>query len=944
MDVNNTRFHLLHGRRDWGPVLSDGDGATEGDVVWNAERGAVTLRPLLYRFPTEDDLWLAGRRGAARDGYGIWYWIGPDESTIEHRLVTAANGTRYWPEDGPAYPAPVGSLFGPADPPAPSTPVRMRGLAITTDQYLVVGGIEPPSLLIFDLHGGGPPMRLDWTIEDDDTPFRPFDIAPRPAGGVWVLDSDPEDPDASPRLWALDRYFRVEFRVENAPPATFVPEEDFVPDEPGEEIACETSPLLSTANARPLDGRPIAIDVLPDDTVLILDVDAESGQTTLIRFDGVRERGRAELSTRITAEFAPDSDGQGEWRGYDLAFVPASSTRRGETRGVLYVTGSGGKQAFAFDLVADEDGLWVDLREHFYPLRLFSGKALVAAGTGAYYDLDDRWLPVTAQPKPRYVSSGTVLSEAFDGREVRCVWHRLLLDACIPSGTRVEVETRTADDLSLLGGQPWLSEPVLYRRGRGAEIPFYRPFSAHEMRRDGVGTWELLFQRAEGRYLQLRLTLRGTGRTTPRLYELRVHYPRFSYLRKYLPAVYRRDQHSASFLDRYLANAEGTFTVIEGKIAEIQMLFDERAVDAEYLDWLGSWLGVAFDSATFDETRRRLFIRHAPAIFAQRGTVDGMRLMLRLALDPCPDDSLFESTRVDCEQAEGSCMSVGMTSLFGVRLVERFQTRGVPGVSFGDPTEAYQPKLVPTAASWSPELGAEHLHNAYRLFLLQRHGSARAVADAWGVVPESFVFDDVRLPPVPPSDQRRYQDWKLFVRNELGFTYAEVAPEDVKVYRAFLEQRYAQVTRLNERHETAYSSFDQIELPAENAFPSHPVRLYDWIQFVSLVLPLERHASRFDVLVPVQAGTRMSDQTQRMEFVRLLVDREKPAHTEFDVKPYWALFRVGEARLGLDTLLDQGSRYTALLLGQAHLAGAYVERGHPWNVPDRFVTGREQPD
>jgi hypothetical protein len=96
------------------------------------------------------------------------------------------------------------------------------------------------------------------------------------------------------------------------------------------------------------------------------------------------------------------------------------------------------------------------------------------------------------------------------------------------------------------------------------------------------------------------------------------------------------------------------------------------------------------------------------------------------------------------------------------------------------------------------------------------------------------------------------------------------------------------------------------------------------------------------VLVPIEAGTEVAAQADRIAFVERLVARERPAHTEFEVKPFWALFRVGEARLGLDTVLDRGSRFLPYLL-PAELGAVYVGAGHPWDVPDRFVTGRDVP-
>ena len=84
----------------------------------------------------------------------------------------------------------------------------------------------------------------------------------------------------------------------------------------------------------------------------------------------------------------------------------------------------------------------------------------------------------------------------------------------------------------------------------------------------------------------MQIRLAGNGRTTPRLRALRAYYPRFSYLNHYLPAVYREDGESAWFLDRFLANVEGTYTAIEDRIAAVQMLFDTRAAPSEALDWL----------------------------------------------------------------------------------------------------------------------------------------------------------------------------------------------------------------------------------------------------------------------------------------------------------------------------------------------------------------------
>jgi hypothetical protein len=52
------------------------------------------------------------------------------------------------------------------------------------------------------------------------------------------------------------------------------------------------------------------------------------------------------------------------------------------------------------------------------------------------------------------------------------------------------------------------------------------------------------------------------------------------------------------------------------------------------LDWLASWVGLAYPRG-LDEAAKRRLLRRAPALYAERGTVEGLRrlLMLHLGLD-----------------------------------------------------------------------------------------------------------------------------------------------------------------------------------------------------------------------------------------------------------------------------------------------------------------------
>ena len=82
------------------------------------------------------------------------------------------------------------------------------------------------------------------------------------------------------------------------------------------------------------------------------------------------------------------------------------------------------------------------------------------------------------------------------------------------------------------------------------------------MHRTRRGEWDGLIRSPPGRYLWLRSQLPGNGRSTPRIDEARVEFPRIS-LRRYLPAVFGAEPTSADFTDRLLAIFDRSLRDIE---------------------------------------------------------------------------------------------------------------------------------------------------------------------------------------------------------------------------------------------------------------------------------------------------------------------------------------------------------------------------------------------
>jgi phage tail-like protein len=991
MDANGTRFHLFYGRADWAKwsgVISKAPDKEElhllGDawksdelqhaigLSWNEERGQLTLDPRLFNFaPNGSAPSIENRRGAARDRFGNWYWI--DETSLRIRVLSTGSrtATDFWrlPEKCACPPnSSSGSSsgnFGALEEPAPSPPIKLAGLAITENHYLVVGTIEPSGLLIFDLFGGGEPQEILWP---DKVDFEPFDMAARPGGGVWILDRKHKS------YWALDRKFNL-IGDENGTLLKPEKTDDFQPVDGSSlrQTAARNFPggfSLLQSPVAPID--PIAIESLPDETVLILDYDPAKDFSRIYRYR-YATRLPDEISTEAILGNIEKADQKGfKLIGYDIAFVPEHTERERNVPDSLYVVGADGNQTYSFGVCLRDGKIVLKPRPEYFPMRLFGGKALVATDTGAYYDFAEDWISLVQQRRPRYVAEATLMTEALDGRDPDCVWHRLLLDACIPPETKVEVWTRAANDKGSLEFMQWQLEPAPYLRANGSEIPFLRSTKRNgrtSSTKIGDGTWELLFQRARGRYMQLRVRLSGDERSTPRLSALRAYFPRFSYLTNYLPSVYRDDDQSASFLDRFLANLEGVHTALEDRIASAQILFDVRSAPKEVLDWLASWFDVALDPS-WDEAKRRMFIAHAMDFFQYRGTIRGLTIALHLALDPCADETIF----------------TGAKSREEFRIIEKYLTRKLPGVALGDPTEATGLRSVAVTPSWLPAQGRMNLMQRFSSFMDPAGGllleypllapSDATKAAQWsgfsqttlGFVPSIYAseknswatfllsrygqianlnaahqttypdYASVTLPRDLPTNAAARKDWIDFISAPNGLRARHL-------WQDYLARRYRRVGALNEAYGTTWTGFEVIALPAE--LPQDGVPLNDWFQFETVVLRMQDTAHRFTVLLPVPAALafKPEEHQTRMALAQRIVDLEKPAHTVFDVRFYWAMFRVGEARLQLDTVIDQGSRAPQLLpslvLGEGFVGASYLATPALEAAPDRHVMGRD---
>ena len=206
--------------------------------------------------------------------------------------------------------------------------------------------------------------------------------------------------------------------------------------------------------------------------------------------------------------------------------------------------------------------------------------------------------------KAAFVPRGMLSSDELNSGLTGCVWHRIALDADLPSGTAIEVRTEAYDTSGGSAAPDLIPAPIVL----------------------AAGNLDCLIQGGPGQYLKLTLTLRGNGSATPALRGIRIWYPRASWL-QFLPAVYQEDDESASFLSRFLSILQTDFDGFDETIDNIAALFDPLSVPDEWYAWLAAWLALPIEP-TWTDAQRRAVLKDAYRNYQRRGTAAGLEQLI----------------------------------------------------------------------------------------------------------------------------------------------------------------------------------------------------------------------------------------------------------------------------------------------------------------------------
>ncbi len=263
---------------------------------------------------------------------------------------------------------------------------------------------------------------------------------------------------------------------------------------------------------------------------------------------------------------------------------------------------------------------------------------------------------------PARLETGVLVTTALDSGQPRCRWHRVRVDADLPPGTSLTVEVASSEDeLASPHDDDWTGP--------------------------GAGRTDFLIAQPPGRFLFVRLTVRGDGLATPRVRRLHIDLPRASSLDR-LPSVYREDPEAADFSERFLALFDAHIEELDRAIERFPALLDVGGVPDDVLPWLASLIGVAFDPA-WEPARRRALLLQAPELHRRRGTVRGLRQVIELVLGVEPIIEEVAATRAFGALRAGS--RLGSVRLYGKSRarfqVGRSKLGGAPVRSYGDPDD-----------------------------------------------------------------------------------------------------------------------------------------------------------------------------------------------------------------------------------------------------------------
>jgi phage tail-like protein len=229
--------------------------------------------------------------------------------------------------------------------------------------------------------------------------------------------------------------------------------------------------------------------------------------------------------------------------------------------------------------------------------------------------------PIESPFPPARWKQGQLLTGAIDSGIPRCTWHRVRLEADIPSGTTIEVAVATDEDTA--ASEKGAANQEIGWTDFSAGVPHHLDWQVAP-----PGSDDFLINQPPGRLLYVRLRLRGNGTATPIVRRMRLDFPRVTSL-DLLPPVYRDNPEAEDFTERFLALFDASIADLDRAIERSPALLDPEGVPDSVLPWLAGFLDLAFDPSWSPDLRRKI-LRALPNLYRRRGTISGLSDTIKL--------------------------------------------------------------------------------------------------------------------------------------------------------------------------------------------------------------------------------------------------------------------------------------------------------------------------
>lgn len=375
----------------------------------------------------------------------------------------------------------------------------------------------------------------------------------------------------------------------------------------------------------------IAFDLALDPVGVIAELPTNSGAISRMTIDAdggiwIAIRSHEDLFTVMRRRSASDS----KWEHVSIAEIRDSLVQTGLSRA--------GKDGFCITsrLEANRNG----------------------CGCFSWYGRAIEPIQITA-PRKLYAEKGQLLTGLIDSGLSRCRWHRVRLDADIPSGTSLSVSVATTDSRDEQSqGEPSNDGWSTFAEG----IPHPADWQSVE-----PGQADFLVDRSPGRYLLLRLRLSGDGQATPSVRQVRLDFPRSTSL-DFLPATFRDNPVSEDFTERFLSLFDALIEDVDRTIERYPALLNPDSTTDAALPWLARFLALTVDP-NWDAAKQRAILRELPDLYKRRGTRSGLIRAFELAFDVTPE--IHEMSRNRSWGGVDSA-TLGQTRLFS-RAKSRFR-------------------------------------------------------------------------------------------------------------------------------------------------------------------------------------------------------------------------------------------------------------------------------